>query len=298
MRKIRLPKEPEYHGPNPRGFYLYQCPYCEDAGWPADINYHFGWNPVTGRYNCVRCGAGGPAPVLKHPFGKPAPDALAFAGLDAGQNAAPEPVARTISGYHPLGDTSVQSRALTTYLKGRGLSTAEMRRRRLGYSTEPFFAFAIMIPFFSREAKVELYQARFTRHRPVRGGKYWTAPVAEGWPPRSTVLYGLRWLEDDGPPILVEGVFDAMTVRNGLAYLGSSVSRAQAVLVAKLSAVAVLAPDGGLTSASVCVQRSIHNLAEAGARPLVCELPDGADPASLGGERMAALVRSTLRKGT
>lgn len=287
---MRFPA-PEYHGPNPRGFLLYQCPYCEDAGWPADDNYHFGWNPTTGRYNCVRCGAAGPAPRLPRPFGKPASGASPPHESVASNGGSSAPGA--IPGYRPLGDASVQSRALLAYLSGRNLTLHEIRRRRLGYSTDPFFAFAVMIPFFNRDAKVEMYQARFTRHTPPSGGKYWTAPVAEGWPPKTMVLYGLRWLED-GPPTLVEGVFDAMAAPNGLAYLGSNVSRAQARIVAGLSDTAVLAPDGSLRTGSLPVQRSVYNLAEAGVRVVVCELPEDEDPASLGRERMGRLVALAL----
>ena len=284
---MRLPP-PDYQGPNARGFYLYNCPYCADDGWPVDDNFHFGWNPTTGRYNCVRCGARGPAPKMSRPYGKPAPGGYHMSVLaETGDDADTPAIA--IPGYVPLGDTSVQSRALVRYLANRGLSAREIRRRRLGYSTDPFFAFAVMIPFFSRAAKVEFYQARFTRHRPLRGGKYWTAPIWEGWPPKSQVLYGLRWLSDDGLPTLVEGVFDAMAVPNGLAYLGSSVTRKQARLVAELSNRVVLAPDGELTKVSKCVQRSIYNLSDAGVHVTICELPKGADPASIGLEEMTRL---------
>ena len=288
---MRLPS-PEYRATG-RSWFQYCCPYCEDAGYGPDDSFHFGWNPDEGRYKCLRCQAGGQAPVLPEPYGYPV-DGLTAAVLPVERSEG----RRIMPGYRPLTgrSSSVQARAVWQYLtEERGLSPATIRRRRVGYSVDPRFTFAAMFPFSDGDGRTEFFQARFI-HAKGKRNKYWHPPWPGPWPRKSQVLYGLRYLDEGLPPVMVEGVFDACAAPNGLAHLGSAVSRYQAERVARISDRALVVPDGDVSLDSRAVERSRDNLSDAGVDSVVVRLPRGEDPASLGRGRLVPILRPAWRR--
>jgi DNA primase len=100
------------------------------------------------------------------------------------------------------------------YLKSRGLSREDILKWKIGYCTGGKYGGRIIIPSFNWDGSANYFIARsFVNH----GRRYLNPPVGRD------IVFNELYVDWDEDVVLVEGVFDAMTVGlNAIPILGST----------------------------------------------------------------------------
>jgi len=100
------------------------------------------------------------------------------------------------------------------YLRQRGITKKEILMWKMGYCTEGRYGGRIIVPSFNNSGDLNYFIARsYVGHRM----KYLNPPVSKN------VVFNELYVDWDEPVVIVEGVFDAITVgQNGIPILGSS----------------------------------------------------------------------------
>ena len=100
------------------------------------------------------------------------------------------------------------------YLWQRGITKREILMWKMGYCTEGRYGGRIIIPSFNNSGDLNYFIARsYVGHRM----KYLNPPVSKN------IVFNELYVDWDEPAVIVEGVFDAITVgQNAIPILGSS----------------------------------------------------------------------------
>lgn len=242
-------------------------------------------NARTGRYICYRCeprNAGREWKYFLRLFGwehedqpdPPADDDSPYdvkwhRRYDHDEPTNPTPRVALPDGFRRDWAATVTGRAVHKYLKGR-LSAVAIERSGVGYTTRGEMSGRAIFPV-TLNGKPLFWQAR----RVLGGGpKYYTPSEAQ----KSRVLYGLNWLTGNHA-VLVEGIFDALHTKHGVALLGKTISEHQLALLQQrhVTDVTVML-DGDAAAAARTVARQLRWLP--GCAVTVATLPPGDDPAT------------------
>ncbi len=183
-----------------------ECPFCEDGGH-RDKKSSLAINAGTGKWYCLRCNEDG---RLEEP-----PDP-AIAVRAAEELAKPLQAVEPPRGYTPLwNDHSMTFRPARRYLRGRGVTRAQMLAMHVGACAEGYWAGRVIIPFTLGALDGGWWGW---------AGRLWVKdppPDAEGneakkciYPKgtrRGTWMYNhdVIFEETDEPLLVVEAVFDA-----------------------------------------------------------------------------------------
>ena len=100
------------------------------------------------------------------------------------------------------------------YLSLRGITKKDILMWKMGYCTEGRYGGRIIVPSFNNSGDLNYFIARsYVGHRM----KYLNPPVSKN------IIFNELYIDWDEPVVIVEGVFDAITVRqNAIPILGSS----------------------------------------------------------------------------
>lgn len=101
-----------------------------------------------------------------------------------------------------------------SYLKSRGLSMRDILKWKIGYCNKGDYATRIVIPSFSRTGELNYFVARSIEKRVWP--KYKNPPVSKD------IVFNELNIDWSSPVTLVEGVFDAIKVKNSIPILGST----------------------------------------------------------------------------
>ena len=100
------------------------------------------------------------------------------------------------------------------YLSQRGIKKEDILMWKMGYCTEGRYGGRIIVPSFNNSGDLNYFIARsYVGHRM----KYLNPPVSKN------IIFNELYIDWDEPVVIVEGVFDAITVKhNAIPILGSS----------------------------------------------------------------------------
>lgn len=268
-------------GPNERGDYGLNCPFCEERKGDPDTKYKLSANPaavnaedptVKGGWVCWRCDARGWGDIefLGEPEAKPE--------VEVAPDLGPPP------GFVPFRGNEA-SLALEPYRQ-------YVRRRDVFEYVEAIGGGAVLSGRF--EGRVLLPH--------VVAGKWagYTARAIDGREPkylhakgmdRRRTLWGMQWVPDDFEPIwLVEGPFDALPLfPYGVAAFGKSVTPEQVDMLAKMDRPIVVALDGDAWAEGRALAMRITLRRHKDVR--WAKLPPGKDPGVIGWGVKAYVVR-------
>lgn len=224
----------------------FNCPFCEDRGFPQDSSYHFGLNILKGLGHCFRCGwkLRGVLPITKElseVYGvkvaltgreeqkketKQVPEELEAIGLPDGYE--------RFSTKPDIIELKARS-----YLKKRNVSQLQIAKHRIGYAATGNMAWRIVFPVIGTDTKVYGWVARsFTGAKP----KYLNSTGIKGlWNANREVKTA----------VIAEGIMSALSVEQALfrvrdsvaiARLGSTVTALQLSLLTRYENIIVF-PD-------------------------------------------------------
>lgn len=207
---------------------VYFCPVCKHYKRKLEINL------VTGKYHCWVCGFGGlnlktlfkklKAPASYYnifgenkSFSTPKKDfEISFDEVSEVSNT----VLQLPNEYKPMWEPSLELpyRHALVYLKNRGITREDIIRYNIGYATEGEFRNRIIIPSYDSEGFLNFYTAR--SFYDTKYLKYVSCSFSKN-------IIGFELLINFEEPItLVEGPFDAMTVRtNTVPLFGKTLSK-------------------------------------------------------------------------
>jgi DNA primase len=113
--------------------------------------------------------------------------------------------------------TSIESKHALKFLKTRGITEADILKYGIGFCADGGFSKRVIIPSFDTNGELNYFVTR--TYLPDDPQKYKNPPVGKniiGWE------YYINW---DVPIILVEGIFDALTIkRNVIPLFGKTIS--------------------------------------------------------------------------
>lgn len=113
--------------------------------------------------------------------------------------------------------TTIESKHALKFLKTRGLTEADIIKYNIGFCAEGNFSKRIIVPSYDANGELNYFVTR--TYLPDDPQKYKNPPVGKniiGWE------YYINW---DVPIVLVEGIFDALTIkRNVIPLFGKTIS--------------------------------------------------------------------------
>lgn len=123
-----------------------------------------------------------------------------------------------LSNLHDLDKiTSIESKHALKFLKTRGITEADIIKYGIGFCAEGNFSKRIIVPSYDANGELNYFVTR--TYIPDDPQKYKNPPVGKniiGWE------YYINW---DVPIVLVEGIFDALTIkRNVIPLFGKTIS--------------------------------------------------------------------------
>ena len=258
-------------GNNEVGF---DCPRCG----PGTGKFHLGVNLQKQVFHCFKCKHSGRLGNRIYLPKKPKGLGVKFK------------ITGKIKGYVPI-NPSFCDIDIENWRRSRGLSPVQVRKMKLGTSTDKHYVNRIVIPIIEDDEIVYFVARRiYDDLKMVNGSsisfgpKEISPPKNSGWLPRSEVLYGLDDVcEGVDQIVLVEGIFDAEHLKSlglhSLALLGSNLSEVQiGKILRKRPGSIVLAfdgDDGGRKGCDLALQRLRKRF-----RGTICclQLPEGKDP--------------------
>jgi DNA primase len=130
-----------------------------------------------------------------------------------------------------------------SYLKQRGITSNDILRYRIGFCTEGPYANRIILPSYDRHNQLNYFTARLFYED---GMKYKNPPVSKN------VIVFENMVDWSEPVLLVEGMFDAITLRrNAIPLLGKTIPKAleQKLLEEKVSKVVIFLDEDARSDA-------------------------------------------------
>ncbi|RLC77733.1 MAG: hypothetical protein DRI61_10965 [Chloroflexi bacterium] len=130
------------------------------------------------------------------------------------------------------------------YLKRRGFSMEDVEKFSLRYCIEGKYAFRIIVPFYENRKLVYYIARKYVEDIP--GVKVKNPSSSDNrMLPKNEVLFNIDNIDVTKPVVITEGVFDAMTVPNGIALLGKYMSKQQILKLKRKN----------VSKATVCLDR-------------------------------------------
>lgn len=153
--------------------------------------------------------------------------------------------------YIPLWkpDNSYVHKHAISYLKHRGITADEILRYRIGYCTRGSYANRIILPSFDRNNNLNYFTGRLFYDG---GMKYKNPPTSKN------VICFENMIDFSEPIVLVEGMFDAITLRrNAIPLMGKVISTSleKALLEHKVSTVIIFLDEDARLDAMKLEQR-------------------------------------------
>jgi len=186
------------------GNYAFNCPFCNHHKPKLEVKLQTnlkGENP----YHCWVCNVKGlKLPTLFKKIKTPREKTLEL---------------RSILGVSPKEDLKVEQRA-KVYLKKRGITETELIKYNIGYASTGPYANSIIIPSYDNNYSINYFVARTMD--PNASRKYDTPKCN-----KNEIIGFEALISWEMPVILVEGAFDAISVRrNAIPLFGKSISNA------------------------------------------------------------------------
>jgi len=205
----------------PKGEYLFRCPFCFHHKHKLSINLQARF----GAWKCWVCNkAGRKLTSLFHQINAPKEHIQQLRELDPEYteyhaDSAPSEIPRLPEGYKPLffpENTDIYNRALR-YVLRRGLGIYDILKYRLGYVTSGDYANRIIIPSYDKTHSLNFFVSRAID--PRESFTYKNPPFSKD------IIVFENMINWQLPVILVEGMFDAMTIKqNVVPLLGKFIS--------------------------------------------------------------------------
>jgi DNA primase len=199
---------------------LFHCPFCHHSKKKLSINI------ITNKWKCWVCGAKGghilwllkKLNVSREQLNQ-ARELFDDIQISKFKETTSETQLLLPKEYKPLWvkQNSYPYLHALTYIKNRGIRTEDVLRYRIGYCEEGNYTGRVIIPSYDKDNKLNYFIARSF----YEGGmKYKNPPVS-----KNVIVFEnlISWNE---PVILVEGIFDAITVRrNAIPLLGKTIPK-------------------------------------------------------------------------
>lgn len=258
-------------GPNERGDYQMNCPFCDERKGDPDTKYKLSANPgiahpedptVKGGWVCWRCDARG--------WGN-----LEFLGKPEAKPPEPDPDLSAPQGFVPFrgNGASLALEPYRQYVRRRGVYEF-VEAIGGGACLEGRFEGRVVLPHVVGGKWAGFTARAIDRREP----KYLHAKGMD----RRRTLWGLEWVPNDGEAVwLVEGPFDALPLfPYGVAAFGKGVTPEQIEMLAGLGRPVVVALDGDAWAEGRALAMRIALRRHANVR--WAKLPPGKDPGVLG----------------
>ena len=163
-------------------------------------------------------------------------------------------------------------RRAMAYLKNRGITQEDICRYNIGYCEAGEYQYCIVIPSYNDEGKLNYFSSRY--YYPHKWLKYKNAPFSKD-------IVGFEsFINYDEPVTLVEGVFDAIAVRNNAVPLfGTMLSMRlrEQLIIHKVQRVNLVLDNDAMREAI----RAVKELWKWGIKVHLVKLPEK-DPSELG----------------
>lgn len=204
------------------------CPFCHWHNPKLEIQLHTN-DKKENKWHCWHCGEKGK--TLSSLFQKTKVPQQKIKELDLlikpGKKTVENVVVEGLSlpeGFIPLSNTpsldiisSIEAKHAIKYLKSRNISEDDIFKYGIGFSVEGVYSRRIIVPSYDAEGQLNYFSSRtYLEDEPQ---KYKNPPVG-----RNIIgfEYYINW---DLPIILVEGIFDALTIkRNVIPLFGKDIS--------------------------------------------------------------------------
>lgn len=200
--------------------YLFACPFCHHSKKKLSINI------VTNKWKCWVCGSKGGHIIwllkklnVAKPLLQKFKDELGEVELQKYKTTTVEATLHLPYEYKPLWkvEKSYQYYHAISYLKNRGITANDILRYRIGFCTEGPYANRIILPSYDRNNHLNYFTARLFYED---GMKYKNPPVSKN------VIVFENMVDWNEPVVLVEGMFDAITIRrNCIPMLGKTIPK-------------------------------------------------------------------------
>ena len=200
--------------------YLFACPFCHTHKKKLSINI------ATNKWKCWVCGSKGGhiiwllkklnvAKKLLEQF----KEVLGDVHIKQYKITTAEVTLRLPPEYKPLWkpEKSYPYYHAISYLKQRGITANDILRYRMGFCVEGSYANRIILPSYDRNHHLNYFTARLFYDE---GMKYKNPPVSKN------IICFENMVDFDEPIVLVEGMFDAITIRrNCIPMLGKTIPK-------------------------------------------------------------------------
>jgi Toprim-like len=269
----------EGRAPNRKGWVRANCPWCEDRIGKPDRKQCLGFNAISGRWHCFRCGIGGRTDVDEE-------QVLLFdeEAIKA-ERVVMEPPESFMPLYEEPGWSSWEGHVPRAYLRGRGIDDDLGFDAGIGACYEGRAKKRVVVPIFAADQKTWMGWS----------GRAWFPGARQKYlyptgMDREALLYkhDALLIESDDPVFVVEGVFDALAFwPDAVAVLGKpSEGQIEALIVAKRPVVVALDGDAWREGDALALRLRFE-----GQRAGALRLPPGKDP-----DEMVDWVRAEGRK--
>lgn len=200
--------------------YLFTCPFCSHSKKKLSINI------LTNKWKCWVCGSKGghiiwllkKLNVSKQLLQK-FKEELGEVEIQKYKTTTVETTLQLPYEYKPLWrvEKSYPYYHAISYLKQRGITANDILRYRIGFCTEGPYANRIILPSYDRNNQLNYFTARLFYDE---GMKYKNPPVSKN------IICFENMVDWNEPIILVEGMFDAITLRrNVVPLLGKNIPK-------------------------------------------------------------------------
>ena len=171
-------------------------------------------------------------------------------------------------------------RRAMAYLKNRGITQEDICRYNIGYCEAGEYQYCIVIPSYNDEGKLNYFSSRY--YYPHKWLKYKNAPFSKD-------IVGFEsFINYDEPVTLVEGVFDAIAVRNNAVPLFGtmlSLRLREQLIIHKVQRVNLVLDNDAMREAI----RAVKELWKWGIKVHLVKLPEK-DPSELGFHGVRSLI--------
>lgn len=279
---------------------VYHCPVCKHYKKKLEINL------LSGKYHCWVCGFSGTS--IKTLFKK-----LGLSSSYLGQiykntqglkkvksdeidnilnSFCNEPVSEEPPLFLPKefkpffgDDISLTGKHALKYLKRRGITKYDILRYNIGYCEEGQYKHRVLIPSYNKQGKLNFFSTRSIFENTKM--KYVNSTASKN-------IIGFEMFLDYNLPLnLVEGVFDAIAIRNNaIPLFGKSLSKnlKYAITFNRVSKVNVILDNDALEDSIKICEFLLKN----GVETKLIKL-DGKDPSEIGFEKTWDIINSTCK---
>jgi len=189
-------------------------------------------------------------------------------------------------GYFPLYKAAREGILVKTILRDftykRHLTSNDIRKYGLGYTTEGRFAFRIIVPSYDENGNLNFFSARTY---PIDQKPKYLFPHIS----KNDIIFNELFIDWKGTVILVEGVFDALVTPNAVPLLGKELHDLLLSKLIKSKSLVKLLLDGdeeGMKAAKQVARKLLKH----GVPVEVVFCPPNQDPSDLGKEKVKELL--------